>query len=261
MFWKASIAGGALIFAFLLPGICQGEQREAVPDMDSLGRLVEQWVELRHQIALETTSWEGEYEQLKSEKVLLQKEKKILEAEIAALAKSTRGQSTLQAGLLARKQKLADALTALLPTIQFAEKNLLQWEKRLPPALRRPLEKHFQKIVSQLDKSFSRRLQTILALYAQIEIYQNTIQSGKEILQTASGREIEVEVMYVGLARGFCLSRDGMTAGVATPGLTGWEWEWRPNLTPAIRQAFDYYSHQKIADFIALPMAVSGDSR
>jgi len=237
----------------------QSYGEEALATTRTLEKLVSQWVELKQQISEEEQAWKEEAAQLHNERKLLTKEKHVLEAEIAHLRKSKTTHDARRLQLLEAKQKYQAVLEDSLFVLRQAEANLRHWRKRLPPPLLIPLEKYFNQLGDGAEKTVSQRLQTILALYTQIEKYQSSINVGKQVIPINNKESLEFDVLYIGLAQGYCVSQNSRYAGIGRPELTGWEWEWRPELATRIKQSIELYSREKIAAFITLPLRVQKD--
>ncbi|MBN1595764.1 DUF3450 family protein [candidate division FCPU426 bacterium] len=244
--------------ALLLLSLCLPVRGLAAeePDSRNLEKLVNQWVLLKKEITLEKQNWSEEREYLRNEQALLATEKKRLEEEIGQLRAAKAARSALRLKLLESKQSYQQALEACLPALRQAEKALQAWTRRLPRTLFLPVENNFIKLPSASEQPVSQRLQNILALYAQIDKYQNSINVGKEMIVLPDGNALEFDVLFIGLAQGYCLSQDGRQAGIGWPDVSGWKWEWRPSLAARIRSGLILHAQEKVAEFIALPVRV-----
>ena len=119
-----------------------------------------------------------------------------------------------------------------------------------------PSQKQFDKLEHASKQSVSQRLQLILSLYGEVERLQYTVHVVKEVLNTDSGREQEFDVIYLGLAQGYCVSSDGKVAAVGRPTKDGWDWRWVPEIAPEVREGIEFFRHERIADFVHLPLKV-----
>ena len=242
-----------LLSLFTFP--CLIFAQESLPTTYTLESLVAKWVDLRSEIAEEKGTWKEQKIQLKQERLLLLKEKTLLEEEITQTKAEQTSAEAEQAKLLQDKKTFQKRLDQSLPAITRAEANLKRWQALIPPGLSFPLKKSFDQLPNVSGKSLSQRLQIILGLYGEIERLQHNVHLVKEMLKTDFGMQ-ELEVIYLGLAQGFAVSKDNLKAGIGRPAKEGWIWDWRDNLAPEIRKAMDYYNHEKIADFVHLPLKI-----
>jgi uncharacterized protein DUF3450 len=233
---------------------------EVVASTETLEDLVSQWVELKRQIALEKESWQGDLLQLQNERALLQQEKRQLQKELKQASESRISKNAQRMEMLEKKEKYQTALAGCQPMLRKAENALQHWQKRLPLPLLDPLVKHFRKLKNTSEKSISQRLQVILALYAQIESYQYSVNVGKQVIEIDENRRLEFDVLYLGLAQGYCVSQDGKYAGIGTLEMSGWVWQWRPELAARIKKCLDLHAREKIAEFVPLPVRLKKDA-
>ena len=229
--------------------------------VQTLEALVAEWVELRSQLADETREWEEKQRHWSTEADLLETEKASLEQELAEANAQVTSAEEKRAGLLEKKEALAQSLEALAPLLDRSEADLRQWIARVPP----PLQTKLGKLPAQLPATQSeaeavpvtRRLQVVIALYTQIETLQHAVHVTPELLPADAGRRRELDVIYIGLARGFAVSSDNLWAAVGMPHDDGWRWTARPALAPAIRQAIAVADRRASAVFVSLPMGVA----
>jgi hypothetical protein len=178
----------------------------------------------------------------------------MLEKEVRTMEQDKHANRVKRIQWLADKKNIEKALGASQLVLEPIEMDLKKWETKLPSSLAKTLERQFEKLNQGSIRSVSQRLQTIIGLYSKIEGYHKSINRTKEVLKDNQGKIREVDVLYIGLAVGYALSVDGKMAGIGTPGLNGWQWQWRPQLAGQIKRAMNYYSHNQIADFVQLPV-------
>ena len=248
-----------LFSAFLASLMAQkgADCQQPLPTTKTLEELVSQWVDLRQQISLEQQSWKEQKGYLEREHELLRKEKQLLEREIAEKGKLQSLQEAQRAELIQKKTTFQKALDSSLPPLAAAEASLKQWRSWIPPSLSSPSEKLFDKLENTSKQSVSQRLQLVLSLYGEIERLQYAVHVVKEILQTDFGQEQEFDVIYLGLAQGYCVSSDGKLAGIGRPTKNGSGWSWHPEIAKEVRRGINFYKHEKIADFVILPLRVA----
>ena len=230
--------------------------REPLATTRTLEGLTARWVDLRQEISSEERVWQEQKARLQDEINLLLKEKAILEEDLAEMQKRKSSHEAERAKLIQSKEISQDALDKVLPALSRYEANLKKWRKLLPPSLSSPLDKLFDKLEMGREQSVSQRLQFILSLWGEIERLQSNVHVVKEIIRTNSGREREFEIIYLGLTQGYCVSEDGKFAGIGRPAKDGWVWKWCPQIANEVRKGIDFYKHEKIAEFVKLPLKI-----
>ena len=235
-----------------------GAETNSLPALEGL---VREWTRLRVEIAEEERGWAEKETQWRAEIDLLGRETAALTKEIdhASQIGASLQQERLEG--LREKERLAGMLDALPPLLDRAETALRAWPDRLPPPLREPLDPAFQRLPkdrAEADRmSTGARLQLIVALYSEIEKLQHDFHPVKEILALPDGSRKEMDVLYLGLARAFAVSRDGAWAAIGAPVAHGWTWEVRPRIADNVRRAIDVCRREHTAEIVALPLAVT----
>lgn len=221
---------------------------------DTLESLVEQLTEVQQQVELEKQNGLEEQKRLQNMLMLLEKEKAMLEKEVKKMEKDKHAGRVERIQWLADKQRLEKALSSNQLVLEHIEADLQKWQTGLPPALAKEIDSLFGRLKQAGNRSVSHRMQTVITINTKIENYQKSINFVKEVLKDSKGNPREMDVLYIGLAAGYAVAVDGKAAAVGTPGLKGWQWQWRPQLAGQIKKAMAFYSHQQIADFVQLPV-------
>jgi hypothetical protein len=247
-----------LLTALLAPVVCAeaADSQQPLPTTKTFEALVSKWVNLRRQITVEEQSWKEQKAHLERERELLVKERELLEKEIAEKENLQASQEKERTELVHKKQAYQKSLDDTLSALSAAEADLRRWRRRIPSSLLSASEKQFDKLERTSKQSVSQRLQLILSLYAEVERLQYGVHVVKEVLHTDSAREREFDVIYLGLAQGYCVSSDGKLAGIGRPAKEGWVWRWRPAIASEVQKGIEYYKHERIADFVHLPLKV-----
>ena len=231
-------------------------------DLPALEGLVRQWVELRTQIATENRAWQEQERQWQTEIALLEKEHDALKQEIATASHQQQSHDQEQLALTARQEHLDAVLEKILPTLDQAEAALRSWQANIPPPLLGPLAESFQRLPetheASLQISTPRRLQLVVALYAQIEELGHSAHVVKQVLDDGQGGRREMDVLYLGLARAFAVTPDGSTAAIGTPTADGWSWQARPEIAEQVRSIVAVQRRERPASLIPLPMFAVG---
>ncbi|MDE0838651.1 MAG: DUF3450 family protein [Kiritimatiellae bacterium] len=243
---------------------CQPALCGDTPDgeLGQLEALVGQWTKLQLSISEEERSWASKEAQWNSEIDLLKREKEKLELAAAEDTAILDDQSSQGIQRIVERDRLRASIDALGPILERAESDLRPWPDRLPPLLRAPFIEIIRNIpttASQRDsRSKVQRLQTVFSAYEEIERLQNAIHVGVEMVAMQDGSRREMDVCYIGLARGFAVSADQSFAAVADVSDTGWHWEAAPQWAPSIRRAIDVIHGRHSAEWVTLPFQVKG---
>ena len=258
---KRHYIAGLLILILAGATARPGEDTPDTGKLEALDELTAQWMQLRTTIAREKQDWKEQHRHVNSEIDLLQKRVTDLTSQINDLTERTEAADKDRTELVARSGQLKAVVSRLRDVFSHAESELRKWRARIPPGLRATLTTRFDALPESEKEAaalaLGRRARTIVALYTEIESLQNGIHNTRETLEASKGRRRQMDVLYLGLARGFAVSRDKTWAAVGNPSEKGWTWQPAPESAAAIRQAIDIYSRQETARLIRLPLDVS----
>lgn len=233
------------------------EIRASLPALEAL---VREWVALRSQIASENRDWRDRETQWQEEFRVLETEKAALEKETAEARESAASAERAMAEMRARRDSFNSTFRRLQTELDRAETRLREWRPLIPPSLRPSLGKGFDELPSTPAAAeqtpVSRRAQIVVSLYTGIESLLHGIHPVKEVLPAEAGRPREMDVLYVGLARGFAVTSDNRWAAVGTPRADGWTWQAAPDLAADIRRAIRVRVREQPAALVRLPLAI-----
>jgi hypothetical protein len=232
----------------------------AVVSVDDLDALVGRWMDLRAAIADETRDWQARREQWQEEIRLLEAEKKKLTDELDTLRQSASSAEKDRATTVARKEAMDAVLMDLGPLFDRAEAHLRGWDAVIPSAVRDSVAKGLAGLPAAPEEvgkqPLTERGQRIAALYTVIESLHHDCHAAQEILETGADERRQVDVLYLGLARGFAASTDNQWAAVGTPRDGGWVWQARPEIAAQVREVVEVLNRQKTARLVNLPMQI-----
>lgn len=236
------------------------DTNEPTPSVVTLEGLVAKWVDIRSQIAAEKRGWKEQEIHWQEEIELYKKEKAALEKEIAEANANEASFIKEQVKQIALKENRDVVLAQFPPVLDRAEAELRKWEHIIPHSLAAPLKNAFQQLPTTHEQtrriSVLRRLQLVIALYIQIENLQHNIHVTKEVLPTDNGAKKEMDVLYLGLSRGFAISRDGKRATVGIPNNNGWQWTADKGIAKQVQEAVAVFNRKQTARLVSLPMQV-----
>ncbi|MCF7855265.1 MAG: DUF3450 domain-containing protein [Candidatus Pacebacteria bacterium] len=234
------------------------------PALDTLENLVRQWVELRREIADTRADWQSTKGALERRRELLLQQKRELEKTRRRQQDTIKERESELASLQLERQNLQGALQAMLPPISTAEKELSAIYTRLPAFLRaelRPAVERLRPLTGETDAlAVSERLQSVLSVFADIRKASNAVHSVTQVLEPPDAEKREMEILYLGVATGFAVSRDNILAAHGHPTQSGWTWSWQPELAMRIRRALDAYEKEGRAELVDLPLKIKEES-
>lgn len=231
-------------------------------DIASLESLAGRWIDLRAELAAEKQAWMRQERKWNQEIALLEKEIATLGEARAQDESFLADREQEQADLLAEKEAATAALDDLEKAVAQHEANIRSFEILVPESLRTDLDTGFRALPRD-DEAASRlgvihRLQTVLALYTQIESLQNELHLVRELIPAPSGKR-EVDVLYLGLSRGFAVSSGSDWAAIGRPTEAGWQWEETIEEASRIRLAIDVKQREADVQLVPLLLGLSGE--
>lgn len=227
-------------------------------DLPALEGVVGRWLDLRAAMAEEQQAWQTQRSQWEEEIHLLEQENKTLRREIDSGSEFVSSEDERNAAVLARQEVLTEGRARLRAVADRAEARLKRWEQWIPDGLRQPLEGSFRALPeTQADADalpLIRRLQAIVSLQSQIESLQNGFHATREIIGTGGEDRRLMDVLYVGLARGYAVSPGDDWAAVGVPSEDGWVWTPCADQAASIRRALEILDREKVAEMAELPV-------
>ena len=227
---------------------------------DDLEGLVGRMLALRSELAAEKSAWKDHEKSLRDEIELLTRERTRLQQEADAFDEEISSGDEALIAEASRSEWLSQAVQDLLPVLSRTELLLRMWPSRIPPGLLGDAGRLFKSLPENETQarrwSAGERLQRIIACLSFVESLQQQIHFVKDVIDADDGERRFVDIVYLGLARGFAVSPDNQSAFVGTPGPAGWQWTAQPDWAPAIRQAVQVGNREQMAAFISLPLQV-----
>ncbi|MBT3376798.1 MAG: DUF3450 family protein [Lentisphaerae bacterium] len=234
-------------------------------DVEEIQTMVRQWIALKQELARSQTEWQEHQALLTDEMRLLEKRRDVLKKRLARQDELAKGSGKGFAGLQGRRRALSKTVASLSGVVEAAEKDLRAWSERLPPLLVGPLQDSFRKLplpdgASAAPAALAERLQLVFGIYAQLQQLTRSVHVGRMVLAAPDGRQIEMDVMFIGLGAAYAVSADDSQAAVGRSGREGWSWEWQNGVAPAVRQLFACYRKESPAAFVSVPIRLNGET-
>jgi carbon monoxide dehydrogenase subunit G len=220
---------------------------------------LEQWVQTRQLISKTRSDWQADKELLEQSVRMFERELQNLAEQLAAVSTNrTRVDEEREAALAQQA-----ALNAALERARELAGSLEQRVVALAPALPPPLQEKIQPLLNRIPAATAasrvgpvERLQNVVGLLNEVDKFNAAVTVVSEVQKKSDGAEVQVEVLYVGLAQAYFVDKSGQYAGVGRPSPSGWQWSERPELAGRIRQALAVYQNTTPAAFVALPVHI-----
>jgi len=216
-------------------------------------------IELRLTQSGEQTAWTGEKEVLADRIHLLENEAARLQERVD-VAKNRHMTVRVENDTLLDRQKEAqatqNALTALVARYETRARALL---RQMPP----PLIKELAPLAAQIPEkdaattpATTQRLQTLLALLARIDSFNQRVTACSEIRDADNGTRMSCVTLYIGLGIAYYVDRQGTQAGSGRPGADAWVWTRDDSLIPQVRQMVSMYDNAAQAQYVNVKVEV-----
>lgn len=218
---------------------------------------IREWVKTRKQIAQEAADWEAEKRSLADLNDLRKKEITQIDAFIAAAGERLQDAEKQRTELLAEEESLRTWRASVEERIVKLEANLRAQLPKFPPPLRDKAGDAIARLEDpQPDTPLQNRYRDVLAILGEVGNFHNTLTIDTE-LRDFDGAQIEVDVLYLGLAQAWYVDRTGRHAGIGRPGAEGWQWTDDASLAGRIRDAIAIQRKLAPPAFVGLPFTAS----
>lgn len=231
----------------LLAGEAAGREAQ---DALRVQALVQQWVSLEQQADALEQAWQQQKVVLEQRQELLEIERRSLQQQIAQQNENQSSDQDFRADLLAQQNQYERNQQQVLATLDRTLHRIQAIEARLPE----PLAHHWQQRRAELSSdTASARLDMQLALLKSLEDFQGRITQHQTTMVLA-GQEVLVDQFYLGIAKGWYVSRDGQFAGTGSAGDGQWNWRASNGLAPQLSAIVEVFNHPESAQLLPLPV-------
>ena len=252
---KQALIASAICLTALVPIVPAAEADKLSETRSTL----EKWVETRQLISKTRTDWQTDKETLEQTIKLFERELKGVEDQFTKLNTNS---TQVEKERLETEASLKASNEGLAPAQQFAtefEAELAKLVPRLPTPLQdilKPLLARLPTDPAQTKMKATERVQVIVGILNELDKFNNGVTIFSEKRKNASGAEMAVETVYVGLGAAYFVNDAGDFAGMGTPGANGWEWTTKPEIGPAVREVIRIYRNERPARFVGLPATI-----
>lgn len=220
---------------------------------------LEKWVEIQRVISQEKRDLALAKEMLRERIQLVEREienlrDKIAEAE-ASIAEANRKRDEIDRD----NDALQQTIGSLLDTLVSLEVQTRRLVPRLPEPLRervKPLSQRLPDASGETVLSVSERFQNVIGLLNEVNKFNQSITTVREIRALPDGTSAEVTAVYLGLGQASYSGANGRIAGVGVPSDQGWVWKPADHAAGAIAQVVAILNNEHVAAFVQVPVTL-----
>ncbi len=241
-----------VVFILLLGGLSAAAQEAATPAVAR--EKVAKWVETRKLISEETAKWEAEKQMLSDLADLRLREANQMN-EVIDLAKERVADIERLTNELTAEEKSRQRWRASFEKrISALEAALIPQVDLLPPPVSDKVFESITRLKDQSDQSdLQSRFRDVLAILNEAIEFNHQLHFSPEI-RNIEGKDIEVDVLYLGLTQAWYVDRTGQKAGMGRATKEGWTWFPDPSIAKQVRQAVDIHTKKEAPAFVRLPL-------
>ncbi|NNE90636.1 MAG: DUF3450 family protein [Verrucomicrobiales bacterium] len=213
-----------------------------------------QWVDVKKTISAEKADWEAKKTTLADLNELRKQEIGNIDELIEAAGSRLADAEKRRVELLTEEEELRAWRADFQKTVDALETRIVQLARRFPPPLTEKLDDALARLhTTEEETPLQNRFRDLVAILAEAGNFQNTITVDTD-LREIDGKQIEVDVLYLGLTQAFFVDRAGKNAGIGHPGDDGWTWQPVNRLAGEIRQAIAVQRKESPPAFVELPI-------
>jgi hypothetical protein len=222
---------------------------------------IQKWVETRQAISKERTEWKVQKETLEATRDLLNVELADLEGKIADLEGNESAADQRRAELTEEKNGLDAATASVRSTIADLELKLKQMVPYFPPAFAQQIDPLLRRMPEDPYNpgriSLGERLPNIVGILQSASKYNSTIHSYVDTV-SVGGQELQVDVLYWGMAIAYFVDRNNTYSGYKVPSADGWKTIEVPEIAESVRNLVDMYSRANPnIQFLEVPVVIN----
>jgi len=251
--------------AVVLAGVCTAALAPSAPlpqdTVEEIRTLRKSYIDLNERIS-------AEKKQFAETKVFLTDEISLLEARIALLNESTEearaeqdGTAEKRAELEAEEAEIDAGMESLRESIAGLEARARAMIATLPAEALKLVEQIASDIPASEEEAeekgldlYTRYLKVIGALNQVDSFSDDPIVTLGFVPDPASGREMSVTMIYLGVGQGYYVDEKGTKAGVGRPTPEGFEWTPNNELAPLLKQIEKTFNGGASAEFVQVPV-------
>jgi hypothetical protein len=215
-----------------------------------LREAVRGWIEVEDRISAEAADWQVEKDRTGRLLALYREELKLLDEELAKAGTSAGGHEERMAAAGKKLKRLRAVQDQAKGTVAASVPRLLKLADQFPGPLRAEAADDLATLEAWKPGDAPRDgLRALLGVLSRADTFHRRLTRTSEV---RGGRE--VEVLYLGLARAFYVGNG--TAGIGVPGVAGWSWSERAELSGQLERALEMLDQKRQPGVVKLPMQV-----
>lgn len=243
-----------LLIIFITIGFASSEE---VPPPAIPQEKIEQWVTTMKTASSESASWTEQKEMLLELISLREHETEKLD-EVIGLAKEritdVESKKAALTGEAQRRQAWRNQFEHRLKTIEDLVAARLGY---LPKPVVDKVFDAVERIKNRTgEEDLQTRIRDVISILNECSAFNNEIHMLPEIHEF-DGKQIEVDVIYLGMNQAWYVDRTNRLSGVGKPGESGWEWTEEPSIAGNVRRAIDIHTKKAPPAFVKLPVSNS----
>jgi hypothetical protein len=236
---------------------------QQAPIVDPVRESLRLWVETMKKRQEQNDAWKRDQEILQNYKDGLVREQQDLKKLIEETKQRNQAADKSSLDLTTKITAYQDAQKMLGEAVRKLETQAISLAKRLPIILTKEarmaqflteISKDSQLTGEKQNDGLPKRINNVLSFLGEAEKWQQTIHVKEEVHQLKDGREMNLKVMYLGLAVAYGISSEGNIAIVGTPAAEGWNYEEKPELFTAVSEAIAATIGDRDPVFTSLPV-------
>ena len=220
--------------------------------------IIQKWVETEKLVSEEEQAWQENEAAMQDLIMALEKEEQILKEKIETAKNLTFQADKERSELLKERNEYQLSSTSLSGKINDYERQVANLLRSLPPLLKQELADLSKNLIDNENASLSVRARTVVSIISQIEKFDNNITLTKDVREISPDKEVEVDILYIGLAEAFYVDRNTEFAGWGEITPEGWDWQENNEMATEVRQAVEIYESRIAPDLVELPLKIMG---
>ena len=222
---------------------------------------IQEWVQTRQVISKERTEWKVQKESLLSTKELLEEELAEVEEKLANLSGNESAADAKRAELTEEKENLEAATSSVKNKLADLETELKGMVKRFPEAFLQQIDPLLRRIPEDPYKpgraTVGERLPNVVGIIQAASKFNSTLHLFRETVEH-DGKEVQVDVLYWGMAIAYFVDQNNTYSGYKVPGNDGWDSKVMPEIAEQVRDLVDMYQRKNPnIEFIDVPVAIN----
>lgn len=217
---------------------------------------IEQWVDTTQVIEETRREWVEQQRLLVHEAKLLKLELEELEERHSQLQKVNAKSNEDSVSANSDKARYSSLLDLFEESARGLESRLM----RLYPAFPQPLKDQLAVVVPSREKlaslNVSERLRYLITILSEADKFNRDLTFVHEA-RMVEGKELQMKVLYWGLAAAYAIDWEGGVAQIGRPSADGWIWEDRSEFSEQIQKLIEVQQASTDAAFVTVPVVAT----